>query len=84
MISNSNLILKTQEITELTAHDFFSLVTGWIDCTVTMQAPHPPSEHINFVPLSSALVRINVFKVVSTGTVDELTKVIDNDLANLF
>lgn len=42
-----------------------------------MQAPQPPSEHINFVPVSSAFVRINVFKLVSMGTVDALT---ENDL----
>lgn len=60
-------------ITEFTAHDLFSLVTGWAAFTLTIQAPHPPSEHINLVPLSSALVRMNVFKLVSTGTVDEFT-----------
>lgn len=61
-------------ITEFTAHDFCILVTGWIEFTFTMHAPHPPSEHINFVPLSSALVRINVFKLVFAGTVDEFTE----------
>lgn len=61
-------------ITELTAHIFSSLVTGCIPLTLTIHAPQPPSEHINFVPLRWALVRINVFKLVSIGTVVELTR----------
>ena len=34
---------------------------------VTMQAPHPPSLHINFVPVKWAYSRKNVFNVVAAG-----------------
>lgn len=61
-------------ITEFTAHIFSCLVTGCIPFTLTIHAPHPPSEHINFVPLSWAFVRINVFKLVSIGTMVEFTE----------
>lgn len=62
-----------KSLTELTAHVLSSFVTGCTPFTVTMQAPQPPSEHINLVPLNWAFVLMNVFKLVSMGTVDALT-----------
>jgi hypothetical protein len=46
--------LRQFELTELTAHVAWALVTGWIPLTVTTQAPQPPSKHMNFVPFNKA------------------------------
>lgn len=34
----------------------------------TMQAPHPPSKHINLVPVKRAWLRMNTSRLVSIGT----------------
>lgn len=60
-------------LTEFTAHVLRCLVTGCSPRKVTMQTPHPPSRHINLVPVSWAFVRRKVLSDVSTGTVDEFT-----------
>lgn len=65
---------EIESFTEFTAQVFSSFVTGWVPVTDTTQAPQPPSKHMNFVPLSSAFVRMKVFKLVSIGTVDEVTE----------
>lgn len=59
--------------TELTAQDLSLPVAGCRSVKVTMHAPHPPSKHINLVPVNLAYVRINVLSVVSIGTFCALT-----------
>ena len=70
------------KITEFTAHDVLSFVTGWTPFAVTMHAPHPPSKHINFVPERLAWFRINSFKVVSIDTVVGETAKINDSAKN--
>lgn len=65
----ASLLNSQNLITEFTAHVLILLSTGCLALTVTMQAPQPPSKHIDFVPVSPALMLINLFKVVSMGTV---------------
>lgn len=44
-----------------------------------MQAPQPPSRHMNFVPLSSALFLIKVLRVVSGFVSPGFTGLLRND-----
>lgn len=75
VILNCNSI----NLTELTAHVVSFLVTGWIPFKVTTHAPHPPSKHINLVPVRWAWLRIKVFNVVVIGTVFGETNVVNNN-----
>lgn len=60
--------------TEFTAHVFIAPVTGCFPFTATTQVPQPPSKHINLVAVSWACSLMKVFKVISAGKVDKLTR----------
>lgn len=66
--------MKCRSLTEFTENVCSCLETGCIPFMVTRHAPHPPSRHINLVPLSFALFRMNEFKDVSIRMFVELTK----------
>lgn len=66
-------LYHTHKLTELTANVSVSPVDVLIPDMFTIQAPQPPSRHINFVPVNRRLLRRNVFNEVSMGTVAALT-----------
>ena len=56
------------KLTEFMEKVSIRLVTKFGALTATTQTPHPPSKHINFVPVNLAYSRMYVLSVVSLGT----------------
>lgn len=63
--------IKYKKLTEFTAKMYSFPVAASFLFAVTIQAPQPPSKHMNFVPFRCAIVRINSFKEVSTEREEE-------------